>query len=1008
MNTKLKPYLYVISILVCLFSISTVYIKAQTPSAPAQVYDRFGSYFWTTTYEGYDRLRIDNGPLSCTSIGNRQLVDTLSVGKDLLASLETRTIRVVIGNYGGRYSHGYENCSGTLTLKEWVQGSEYTDLFSDSRFNTYLITYFPSGWADNITTDGSGKKTHNAPSNYNTAYNQMKELVEYLVGQESGSFRFPGKTFIIMNWEADSQLESFINDPLFISGTATWDPSNSVYGSFWVEYEKAIRAYAQGAKDATRPTGSNQPKAFFGFEFSKFNRYKAPPSDFTFIRACGDGNPQSPDNRMEWRCAMSYLPARFNISDYGYSTPAPIDYWSYSAYDTTNSATPNQDYNINKRVRDDLTKVLGWANVNQSSQSQFQPKDLIIGEFGYSNNTILKDPSKENIGESFSAKYIKEAMAAFSSFGVSHAIYFQGTDAIDPGSFGAVTDLSLFTGSNAFLETSTFVRTAAGESFARTSHSDTVWMEDDPPTTKQVYPSGTWNTLTSTTFPRQVSGSKAFQTDIHTSIAPDGYAYFFEGASQQLTINTGDTLFAYVYIDPVNTPSEIMLQWKNGSWSHRAYWGQTIINWGTDGTASSRRIGDLPPTGKWVRLEVPANVVGLEGSSINGFSVALTNGRIAFDRAGKIAGEFIWADDSIASGQQHTYVECACTPYSWMEITSSPLPISGSKAYQTGTENGYVHTQYFDDATPMGVNAGDILFSYVYLDPANPPETVMIQWHEDGGNWEHRAYWGKPNNITWATDGTEGNYYMGPLPPLGQWVRIGVLADSIGLRGKSVDGFGLALFSGRAAWDRVGKITNDVVWLDDLADIPTGNRYQDGGDSWTNSLTLTTPISGSQAIQTISSSSLHQLYAANLTNTLTINTGDTLLVYVYIDPNNIPDTIMLQWNAGDSTTEEPYGWGHRAYWGEEQSDLGDEGPLDTLFNTLYTSVSLQPLNYYPGTAAHRYMGALPEKGKWIRLEVPASRLGLEGKTLSGFAFRMYGGRAVFDRIGKVRNEHLDK
>ena len=48
-----------------------------------------------------------------------------------------------------------------------------------------------------------------------------------------------------------------------------------------------------------------------------------------------------------------------------------------------------------------------------------------------------------------------------------------------------------------------------------------------------------------------------------------------------------------------------MLQWHTGgAWSHRAYWGQNAIDWGKDGTPERLRIGDLPSSGKWVRLEV--------------------------------------------------------------------------------------------------------------------------------------------------------------------------------------------------------------------------------------------------------------------------------------------------------------------------------------------------------------------------------------------------------------------
>jgi hypothetical protein len=46
------------------------------------------------------------------------------------------------------------------------------------------------------------------------------------------------------------------------------------------------------------------------------------------------------------------------------------------------------------------------------------------------------------------------------------------------------------------------------------------------------------------------------------------------------------------------------------------------------------------------------------------------------------------------------------------------------------------------------------------------------------------------------------------------------------------------------------------------------------------------------------------------------------------------------------------------------------------------------------------MGSLPLTGQWVRLEVPAIQVGLEGKTLNGMAFTLYGGRATWDYAGK--------
>lgn len=97
----------------------------------------------------------------------------------------------------------------------------------------------------------------------------------------------------------------------------------------------------------------------------------------------------------------------------------------------------------------------------------------------------------------------------------------------------------------------------------------------------------------------------------------------------------GDKLIAYVYLDPANPPSEIMLQWNDGTWEHRAYWGTNQIAWGVDGTISRAFMGALPAAGSWVRLEVPAAVVGLEGRTLNGMAFTLFDGRAAWDYAGK-------------------------------------------------------------------------------------------------------------------------------------------------------------------------------------------------------------------------------------------------------------------------------------------------------------------------------------------------------------------------------------
>jgi RHS repeat-associated protein len=150
-----------------------------------------------------------------------------------------------------------------------------------------------------------------------------------------------------------------------------------------------------------------------------------------------------------------------------------------------------------------------------------------------------------------------------------------------------------------------------------------------------------WETFTlvrhdpaSISVPRPYSGAASHQS----FVAPGLHQHYFWGASQTLQVNAGDKLYSYVYLDPANTPSQVMLQWNDGTWEHRAYWGANSIELGTDGTESRRYRGPLPAAGGWVRLEVPASAVGLEGKTLNGMAFTLYGGRAWWDKAGKTSG----------------------------------------------------------------------------------------------------------------------------------------------------------------------------------------------------------------------------------------------------------------------------------------------------------------------------------------------------------------------------------
>jgi hypothetical protein len=178
----------------------------------------------------------------------------------------------------------------------------------------------------------------------------------------------------------------------------------------------------------------------------------------------------------------------------------------------------------------------------------------------------------------------------------------------------------------------------------------------------------------------------------------------------------------------------------------------------------------------------------------------LYDGRATWDRAGKAPGtrkSTVWLEDALPAGG------VTGAPDGWQWVSANPAPFSGGLAHQSPLTAG-VHQHQFKGATAtLSIGVGDTLYTYVYLDPANPPSEVMLQWH-DGLNWAHRAYWGA-NQIAWGTDGTASRRYMGPLPATGQWVRLAVPAAQVGLDNKAVSGMAFTLYDGRATWDYAGK-----------------------------------------------------------------------------------------------------------------------------------------------------------------------------------------------------------
>jgi hypothetical protein len=413
------------------------------------------------------------------------------------------------------------------------------------------------------------------------------------------------------------------------------------------------------------------------------------------------------------------------------------------------------------------------------------------------------------------------------------------------------------------------------QTIAPASGATTVWVDDALPAGAGTNGSEPFRWITGN--PAPFSGTRAHQSVIASGV----HQHYFTGATSRLSVGIGDKLFAYVYLDPANPPREVMLQWYDGSsWDHRAYWGANLIAWG----ASNR--GALPPLGQWVRLEVPASAVNLEGRTVSGMAFTVYDGRATWDYAGKAS--------SSSSGNQPPIARFTANPSS--AAVGTPIAFSAAASSDPDGSISSYAWNFGNGTTGSGVS-----ISKAFAAPGTYTVTLTVT--------DNRAATGTTSfsvNITAA-----------------------------------------------------GRTT---VWVDDALPAGAGTN---GSEPFTWITGNPAPFSGTRAHQSVIASGVHQHYFTGATTRLSVGIGDKLFAYVYLDPAHPPREVMLQWYDGSS-------WDHRAYWGANLIAWG---------------------------ASNR--GALPALGQWVRLEVPATAVNLQGRTVSGMAFTVYDGRATWDYAGKL-------
>ncbi|MEC7922596.1 MAG: PQQ-binding-like beta-propeller repeat protein [Planctomycetota bacterium] len=161
----------------------------------------------------------------------------------------------------------------------------------------------------------------------------------------------------------------------------------------------------------------------------------------------------------------------------------------------------------------------------------------------------------------------------------------------------------------------------------------------------------------------------------------------------------------------------------------------------------------------------------------------------------------------------------------------------------------------------------------------------------------------------------------------------------------------------------------EYTWLEDS--VPQSAQEQ-GGWVWARN---PDPVhSGERSMMVSGKGRLEKSFRSS-TYWLLASPGDRLFAWVWIDPKDPPRVIQLKFGG-----EAPAGmFGHSVFWGDLQA-LGEPPPAPT----------------------PQRMGNLPAAGQWVRLEIPAERMGIKpGTELRQMAFLQVDGTVYYDKVGIV-------
>jgi len=158
--------------------------------------------------------------------------------------------------------------------------------------------------------------------------------------------------------------------------------------------------------------------------------------------------------------------------------------------------------------------------------------------------------------------------------------------------------------------------------------------------------------------------------------------------------------------------------------------------------------------------------------------------------------ETVWFEDDFPAKAN---VGVLGAPTAFVSKDQGPV-FSGERSLKRTAKE--VAQDFFSSGVSFTIPPNGIISAQCYVDPANLPKAVMIQFFV--GGWNHRAVWGEEGAIPFGKVRTPERVVVGQLPKAGEWAKLEVSTAKLGLKpGMKVTGFAFTQFGGTVYWDHL-------------------------------------------------------------------------------------------------------------------------------------------------------------------------------------------------------------